>query len=151
MLRVICLRGFSGAGKSHYIKTNFANAVICSADHYFVNEAGDYEFKDPDIAHGKCLRKFIETVRDNFNGDRNDAVVIVDNTNITLAELAPYYQAAMAYGYLPEVIRIECDPEVAAGRNKHGVSAEKIAEWAAKFAALPPYWTDEKIVKAGGG
>jgi len=146
MLRVIILRGFSGAGKSHYIKTHFANAVICSADHYFINEAGEYEFKDPDLAHGKCFRKFIEVIQGNFNGDRNDAVVVVDNTNVRMSELAPYHQAAKAYGYQAEIIRIDCDPEIAAARNKHGVPLEKIQEWAAKFEKLPPYWPAEKVV-----
>jgi len=146
MLRVIILRGFSGAGKSHYIKTHFPNAVVCSADDYFVNEAGEYEFKNPDIAHGKCLRKFVESIIANFDCDHEDEFLVVDNTNIRMAELAPYYQVARAYGYQAEIIRIDCDPEIAAARNKHGVPLEKIQEWAAKFEKLPPYWPAEKVV-----
>lgn len=151
MLRVIVMRGFSGAGKSHYIAANFPNAVVCSTDHFFINKDGVYEFKDPDLAHGKCFRKFIEIIQANFNGDRNDAVVVVDNTNIRMAELAPYHQAAKAYGYQAEVIRIECAPEIAAARNKHGVPLEKIQEWERKFEKLPDFWPSEKVIKAGGG
>ncbi len=151
MLRVICLRGFSGAGKSHYRKAHFPNAVVCSSDDYFVNDAGEYEFKDPDIAHGKCFRKFIEVVQGNFNGDRNDEFVVVDNTNVRMAELAPYHQAAKAYGYQAEVIHIQCDPELAAKRNKHGVPLEKVKEWVAKWEKLPHFWPDEKVVQAGEG
>ena len=149
MLRVILLRGFSGAGKSHYHTQHFPNAVVCSADDYFINEQGEYEFKDPDLAHGKCLRKFVEHIIANFDCDREDEFLVVDNTNITLAELAPYYQVAKAYGFQPEVIRIECDMEVAAARNKHGVPLEKLKEWQSKFAALPHYWCEEKVVQAG--
>lgn len=146
MLKVICLRGVSGAGKSHYLEKHFPDAVVCSADHYFINEDGDYEFKDPDIAHGKCLRKFIEIIQSNFHGDRNDSVLVVDNTNIALAQLAPYYEVAKAYGYSSEIIRIVCDPIVAACRNKHGVSLEKITEWDSRFEDLPYYWSPEKVI-----
>lgn len=150
MLRVIILRGFSGAGKSHYIRENFPNAVVCSADDYFVNDQGNYEFKEPDIAHGKCLRKFVEIILQNFDSDREDEFLVVDNTNIRMAELAPYYMVAKAYGFQAEVIHIDCDPEVAATRNKHNVPLEMIQKWASKFEKVPHFWPDEKVVKSGG-
>lgn len=146
MLRVIILRGFSGTGKTRYRTEHFPNAVVCSADDYFINEQGEYEFKDPDLAHGKCFRKFLERLIANFDGDLNDEFLVVDNTNVRMAELAPYHQAAKAYGYQAEVIHIQCDPEVAAARNKHGVPLEKVKEWVKKWEKLPHFWPAEKVV-----
>lgn len=69
--------------------------VVCSADDYHVCPDGTYAFnpKNAGAAHGLCLRKFISAL---LSG--NDVDVVVDNTNTSTYELAPYMAMAAAYG-----------------------------------------------------
>jgi predicted kinase len=47
--------------------------------------------------------------------------VVVDNTNTTNEEVAPYLLVAAAYGATARIVRVSCDPETAWKRNTHGV------------------------------
>jgi hypothetical protein len=48
-------------------------------------------------------------------------MIIVDNTNTTAMEIAPYAQLALAFGHSVEVITVECGINDAVGRNVHKV------------------------------
>jgi predicted kinase len=71
-------------------------------------------------------------------------VIVVDNTNLTALEMAPYVSLAMAYGCPVEIITVKCDPEVAAKRNRHGVPLAAIKGMAARLQQrqLPAFWKD---------
>lgn len=112
-MKVTILRGISGSGKSTWVKNNAVNATIVSADNFFVQEDGEYVFDEMKIheAHQACYREFLAAL------ERKDALIVVDNTNITAWEMSPYILAAEVYGYVVEILTLRCDPEVAIARK----------------------------------
>ncbi len=143
-MKVIIMRGIPGAGKDWWIKKNFPDAVICSADHYQVNEKGKYEFK-PERAqdsHKQCYSKFFAKMY-----HRQASVLVVNNTNLHAWEISPYWNLAKLFTDEVEIVRVECSPEVAAGRNQHGVPAWKVgAMWQVlQTERLPPWWKEIRV------
>jgi predicted kinase len=118
-MKVIIMQGASGSGKSTYIKKNIPNSLICSADHYFI-EDGVYRFNPSKLgeAHRNCLKNFINALIDGIAD-----TLVVDNTNTTQVEMAPYVAVAGVYGATVEVIRCEAPVTICASRNTHGVPA----------------------------
>lgn len=158
MKQVIVLRGVAGSGKSHYcnyLKTNAEglfntsadNVKVVSADNFFVKLGnGTYKFDPAKLseAHAECFREFISALMSGVN------VVIVDNTNTTTMEISPYMLGASAYGYEAEVQTVQCDVELAASRNTHGVPLEGVKAMAERMAdcKLPPWWKTSLIMAA---
>lgn len=142
------MRGTSGSGKSTYIRTHFPLATVVSADHFFMRD-GEYRFDASKLgeAHGQCLREFVNYLLQRLEPNP----LVVDNTNTTTTELAPYAALALAYKYDLEVVTLECDPEVAAARNTHGVplaSVRRMAENITRSQShIPKYW-NPSVVKA---
>lgn len=122
MKRVIILRGVPGSGKSTFIGKEYPEAMVVSADHFFVEEDGVYRFDGTKIqaAHGQCFRRYIEAIQ------TGKELIVVDNTSLSVIEIAPYVAGAEAFGYDVEIVSLMCDPVVAAGRNVHQVSTEKV-------------------------
>jgi predicted kinase len=133
---VIVLRGVSGVGKSTFQKTFYPEAIVCSADAYFINDKGEYHFDGSKLseAHACCMRIFINSCKKlsengdarswaNYEAPRDDyPIVVVDNTNISVIEIAPYIAVAQAYGIKSRIITLTVEkPETAAARNVHGV------------------------------
>lgn len=151
MLNIVIMQGVSGSGKSTYIMRNFPSAIVVSADYYFVNVVtGNYEFNSELLgeAHANCLRSYIDTVVV-WNNNVEDGVLVVDNTNCTVAEIAPYAAIATAYGHKLKIICLDIDPKVAAARNLHGVDELNVMMMAERIKNsskdLPPYWQREVI------
>jgi len=126
-MKVVILRGISGSGKSTLAAKLFkvlADSAprgwcsIVSADNYFTKLNGDYVFDASKLgeAHKACLRGF-----HNRLGMVDQDLLIVDNTNTTALEIAPYAQLALAFGHEVNVITVECDIETAVARNVHSV------------------------------
>jgi predicted kinase len=135
---VLVLRGLPGSGKSTLIK-QFPWAVVVSADTFMVDDAGAYSF-DParlPLCHGRCLREFTEAL---VNGRRS--LIIVDNTNTTTVECAPYMALAPAFGYKALLVTLNVLPSTSAARNVHGVGAATIEAMRNRMesAVFPPYW-----------
>lgn len=120
-MKVICMRGISGAGKSTYAKKLRLEAhergelpIICSADDFFVGPGGyKFDVNNLDAAHRWCLRSFLQYLQDRMSP------VIVDNTNINIEDLAPYVAVGTALGYEVEIIQINTPLTIARGRNVH--------------------------------
>lgn len=151
-MKVIVLIGVSGAGKSTYIKENFSVVDIhgvYSADHFFMKD-GEYVFDPAKLpqAHKSCLRRFTEAVQKM----QGKGYLIVDNTNTSVMEMAPYCALALAYGHELELVAIHCDPVAAARRNVHGVPEVAVMRQHSRmlhtlaksenggYANLPPWW-----------
>ena len=143
-MKVIILRGVPGSGKSTQTK-KYPDAYIVSADHYFMDDKGVYRFDMAKIgaAHGQCKGRFEAALK------ALKPLIIVDNTNTTVKELKFYVEAAKTAGYEVEIVRIDCDPEVAAKRNVHGVPKSSIFKMAARLAAstLPNDYPTETVVR----
>lgn len=143
-MRVVILRGVPGSGKSTVAKSivdPLAYIVTVSADNYFM-EDGAYKFdrNKLDKAHGRCLREFVQEVYGYWG--RSPDLLIVDNTNTTVVEMAPYVAICNAYDVPFEVVTVDCDPALAAARNTHGVPVEKVWEMHRRLVAaqLPKKW-----------
>ncbi len=123
-MKVIILSGVSGSGKSSLavgiLLSSFKedDVVICSSNDYFTNSFGAYSFfaGGLNVAHERCMRKFIDALRGNVS------IVVVDNSNTTALEIAPYYLVAKAFKANVKIVTVSCDPDTAFTRNKHGIS-----------------------------
>ena len=151
-MKVIVMRGVPGSGKSHFAKSLEGAVKVFSTDAYpGLYEGNQIDFSKLALAHAWNLKSFIVSCQD-LNKSSHSKLV-VDNTNTTVAELAPYVAIAQAYGAEVEIVRVECDLEVAAARNTHGVPLATIQRMDAniKAASLPPFWPKEKIITQGAG
>lgn len=139
---VIILSGVSGSGKSTFANKCMANWVwsveTVSADDYFITTDGVYEFNPMHLgeAHAQCMRRFIDAL------ERGTSLVLVDNTNTTELEIAPYYAVAKAFGYTVLLITMECHAEIAAKRNTHDVPLTGITAMGERInrREIPPFW-----------
>jgi predicted kinase len=167
-MKVIILSGVSGSGKSTLaakLSAENGGAPIFSADSYFMKE-GVYCFDPTKIgeAHKQCLRSFaweLNFQNDNWFQSRGlvGETIIVDNTNTTALELAPYVALAQAYGYKVEIHTIlvaspldlenpwkeASELQIAWNRSIHGMPAAGMLVMARNIDArnFPPYWTEE--------
>jgi predicted kinase len=101
-MKVTVLRGISGSGKSTWAKAQ-EGAVIVSTDDYFVIDGKRVFDKDKlQENHQKCFRAFMDAVMAKVPW------IIVDNTNISAWEFAPYVLAGRTYGYDVEIVTMTC-------------------------------------------
>lgn len=150
---VFVMRGPSGAGKSHLARAlvrKFAKTgripVLCSADYFFVDEDGAYNFDPRKLgeAHAQCLNRFIQAITYDGKGVQ---VVILDNTATRSWEYENYVALAKAHGY--EVVITELVPTtihdvtVLAERNVHGLTAEMICAQTLRFEPHEDAYTVE--------
>lgn len=139
------MRGLPGSGKStrareichEAFKMGADGAVICSTDSFFI-VGGKYVFNRDNIGwnHTQNQQRVEDLMRHKVN------VIIVDNTNTTQKEMAPYKHFAVDYGYeIREVIigaesmRVDLDAYITTcvERNTHGVPRESIEKMARRF------------------
>ena len=147
-MTVLILSGISGSGKTTFVKQFDLFRKIVSADHYFIGDDGDYKFDLSMLgtAHAVCLRNFVVEVQHGYRD------VVVDNTNTSVAEIAPYAALALAYGYELKIVIFNVqyqDIEKIAARNTHEVPVKTIfSQWHRILKLkneLPPYWPIENV------
>jgi tRNA uridine 5-carbamoylmethylation protein Kti12 len=161
-MSVIILRGISGAGKTTLakklkddyeadVRSRFPDwgetSWVVSSDSFFETPEGAYNFNREHLseAHNACLRRFTNLVICKTN---TTSLIIVDNTNLSLMEMAPYAALASALGHSVEVITVLCAPEVALQRNLHGVTPDITARQYSKLQAvdnIPSFWNPRTI------
>jgi len=134
MKTAFIMRGLPGSGKSclaDLLKGLLMQMpVVVSADHFFTDKDGHYEFDPTKIsqAHEQCKERFYEAVEGNIN------TIIVDNTNVLYNHWIVYADHARANGY--QVITCvveEWDAEKCAKRGSHGVPLEVTKRMAQEF------------------
>lgn len=151
MRKVIIMSGVSGSGKSTYMQKLFEEVgegivfAEVSADHFFKKD-GVYNFDASKLseAHGECFNDFITHMRHLCE------LVVVDNTNTTDVEIAPYILGAQAFGYEAEIVTLVrptgMDPNdyyrACHARNSHGVSEVGVKQQFSRILnrKLPPWW-----------
>jgi predicted kinase len=149
MKSVVILSGVSGSGKSTYAEKllNDTQGIKVSADHYFM-VGGEYHFDPIKLgeAHADCFRRFITymQVADPW------PCVVVDNTNLSSEEIAPYYLAAQAFGYHPSILTIRVEGSQLgklASCNVHGVPLGSLRAQFRKLLQrhLPPWWDNTDL------
>ncbi len=126
-------RGIPGAGKSTLLSKRAPNALVCSADHFFIGADGKYVFDASKLrgAHESSFNKFRLAVAGGA------PMVAVDNTNLTWWEMGRYVELALGVGYQVEVLDVQTPPDVAAARGIHGVPAEHVQKMARKKLEVP--------------
>ncbi len=110
------MRGIPGSGKTHYQEKHFKDATVCSADRYFIDSiSGEFRFNPEELtqAHMYCWSKFVHAVK------QGRECIVVDNCNIALWEISPYFTHGRNYDYEIEIISMRCDVEVALARHIH--------------------------------
>jgi|CXWL01.1.fsa_nt_gi predicted kinase len=146
MLTVTIMQGVPGAGKSyvaHRWRLASPETVVVSADGYpglYVYDQGPgkpptYDRALQGKAHGWCFRRAWEALA-------QGASIIVDNTNLSALEIAPYILMAQAFEAAPRIVRVPCQPDRAWARNVHGLPAdihEKMVRAMMDFAPAP-WW-----------
>lgn len=148
-MKVFILRGGSGAGKSTWVKNNHSDAKVYSADTFFMVD-GEYKFDPTKLpqAHAQCLRKFVEHCQGTSEDDKS--VVIVDNTNTSVSEFAPYAQVAQVYGHEVSIVTFLYDPVKAHARNTHGTPLKACIEMHKRLTDqtqfIPPWWKHDYFV-----
>jgi len=152
MREMIINQGLPGSGKTYASELlvnslrDSTSSAICSADHYHVDIKGKYVYnpKNEGEAHAWCLKTFVSAIREDVN------LVIVDNTNITRVDMAPYAALARAYEYDLRIIRYECAPQTSITRNTHGVSEFIIGKMWALIETPLSRWAELETINTDG-
>jgi hypothetical protein len=136
--KALIMRGPAGCGKSHYVR-RYAERLsltptILSADFFLDRTAGPVDNVMRGRAHQTCFRNWIEALI------RREPVVICDNTNIRMWELAPYYKSAESFGYDPLIVWFLCDPRRQFREGLHGVPRQKMYQMACSIEPVPDFW-----------
>lgn len=132
--RVIVLRGLPGAGKSTWLKKNAPLAEVCSADKFFEDADGTYNFDPKKLseAHGYCMGRFHGLITNKA------PLIAVDNTNLRARDFRWYCDLALDNGYKLEIVTLLVPTDVAASRCTHGVPKENYAGLAERLKNLLP-------------
>ena len=136
---IMLVRGLPGSGKTSLTEmisvpailwravrpTTPPKPVLCAADDYFLDEAGNYVFDPKQLAeaHKACQAKAAVAVN---LGES----VVVHNTFTERWEMEPYLQMGYEFDYKVIVVSTfdgGCDDAALAERNSHGVPVESIA------------------------
>lgn len=137
---LLLMRGLPGSGKSTQVakirkKCQEIGLHLrkCSADDYFIDEHGRYNFDRNKLgkAHGYSKRSAEDAM------SQGVPLVIIDNTNTMEKEMNPYIKMAKKYGYrvVKQVVGNfdEESIKLYAKRNVHGVPIEAINRMAGRF------------------
>lgn len=116
--KVVILRGLPGAGKSTWIALNLLNALVVSADHFFM-KTGKYAFNRALLgaAHNECQSRFFDAI------SLRAPLVVVDNCNLTARDMRFYVIHALSHNYELEIVSLQTPADVAIKRGLHSVPA----------------------------
>lgn len=118
-----------------------------SADKHFIDENGDYRFNPKQLgeAHRLCMLGYLTAVRE--SNIETPELIIVDNTNCSIAEVAPYLQTGLAYGHQVKVVTLLREPRECAKDNEHEVPTRSIVNQANalddSIRNWPPWWPQD--------
>lgn len=156
--KVTILVGIPGAGKSmvaRNLASKFEGALTLSTDDFWTMTTGEYEFDITRLqeAHGWNFKSYLSALKRaseyahtfNLTGSgQRPTPIVVDNTNTTIAEIAPYYAAAQAWGCHVRILAVLAPWDIAASRCTHNVPAAKVYQMSLRLEetlrTLPSWW-----------
>lgn len=126
MKRMTLVRGVSGSGKTTF--AGLVSGAVVSADDYFTNEDGEYNFDAKQLkqAHQYCQ----DVTRAIMDGGGD---VVVANTFTRKWEMDAYFKLAERYGYMVFTVIVE---NRHGGENVHGVPTEAINNMKERFEVV---------------
>lgn len=141
--RLIVCRGAPGSGKSTLAKKlGQGGSVFASDDFFMIN--GEYHYDRDAIAHAHLWNQ--GRVRGAMK--RGVSPIVVDNTNITWAEIVPYAKLARENGYAISYAEPDTpwkfDVDELTKRNTHGVPRDVIQNMVSKWQPTETLGMDKK-------
>ena len=128
---LILLRGLPGSGKSTLAKIilqvrSTDEPEVLSADDFFINEDGEYDFDSQKIkeAHNYCQFRCSERMR------QQKAKIVVANTFTQEWEMDEYFKMAERYNYRVHTVIVE---NRHGNENVHGVPEDKLQQMKNRF------------------
>jgi predicted kinase len=99
-MKATIMMGIPGSGKTTFLREQRPDARVCSADYFFEDDEGNYEWRREDIglAHEQCLRNWMRLCAE------GQADIACDNTNTVSETISIYIATARAYEHDVEVI-----------------------------------------------
>lgn len=121
------VRGLPGSGKTTLAHKLDAEVAVHSADDYFTDEDGNYNFNPSELyeAHSTCLDNVL------FDMESEVPTIAVANTFSQAWEAEPYFRIAKQNNYSTFVI--ECQNDFG---NVHGVPEESIAAMKERWESI---------------
>lgn len=135
-MRVVIMVGASGSGKTTWIKENIPDAKVVSTDNFF-ERSGLRKFDKAllEKAHAWAIRDFI------MQCAMQAPTIVVDNTNTTAVEIAPYIAIGKAYDAEIQVIWLGTDNiNELVRRNVHNVQERTIRRHIDNMAVTRMSW-----------
>lgn len=138
---IYILRGIPGCGKTTYCKNNFPDAIVCSADNFFIkNDIYAFDASKIGEAHKHSFSKYCNSI------PLETRDIIIDNTNIEAWEISPYIAVANLYEKEYIILNFICDQQVAFNRQQHGVPEKNHKRMYERHAkAILPKWNKRDI------
>ena len=145
---VLILAGLPGSGKSKLAKELEAlntNTRIVSSDAYFMHN-GEYKFDPSKLgeAHDQCWKDYTGTCDRAGNWTHSGGLLIVDNTNTSPFELAPYVRYAAGLRIPALTLFVSRTFELCVRDQIHGVSLETMQRMSRNLTNtlndFPSYW-----------
>ena len=139
-LSITLVRGLPGSGKTSFARAmtaNLARTSFVEADQYFVDPAGNYEFKQAWLpeAHADCRQRTI-----NLLGHQTS--VLVANTFSQNWEMFPYAQ--LAYDYAADLYIVEMQGQ---WKSEHNVPDYAISRMKSRWESVD--WTTINQIMSG--